>query len=350
LNHCERPSVAVVGAGIAGLVAARALFDHGLPVTLFEKSRGVGGRMATRRTEQGLTFDHGAQYFTVRDARFRRCVESWEQQGIVAKWPEAGSPIVTLRSGQVISCSESTQRFVGTPAMTAIPKHLASTLSIQLETLVAGMQSTDSGSIELFDKTRQPLGRFQRVVVALPSTQAAVLLENWPEVQRIVAGVAMEPCWALLAGFSQTLPVTWSGAFLEDSFLSWACRNGSKPDRRAGAETLVLHASAEWSRENLETDTSHVAELMLQEFWRVSGLRPAPADSVQTHRWRFAIPPVPLTLGAIESDDRRIVVCGDWCHGARIEGAFLSGNAAAGRILNRCARLESTGSHQRTLF
>jgi hypothetical protein len=115
-------------------------------------------------------------------------------------------------------------------------------------------------------------------------------------------------------------------------------------------ESLVLYASAAWSRENLETDASHVAELMLQEFWRVSGIRPAPADSVQTHRWRYAIPPAPLVLGAVESDDQRIVACGDWCHGARIEGAFLSGSAAAGRILNGCVRLESAQSRQMTLF
>jgi hypothetical protein len=122
------------------------------------------------------------------------------------------------------------------------------------------------------------------VVVALPSTQAAVLLENWPEVKRIVAGVAMEPCWAVMASFSQSWKVTWSGALLQDSYLSWACRNGSKPGRLSGLESLVLHASPDWSRDNLETDPGQVAKLMLQEFWRVSGIPPAPADSVQTHR------------------------------------------------------------------
>jgi hypothetical protein len=335
---------------MAGLIAARTLSDHGLPVTVFEKGRGVGGRMATRRTEQGLTFDHGAQYFTARDARFRRYVESWEQLGVVATWPDDRSSIVSLRAGEIVSCSDSTQRFVGKPAMTAIPKHLARTLSIRLETRVAAMRSTNTGEIELLGHAQHSLGRFQHVVVALPSTQAAALLENWPELQRVVADVAMEPCWALMASFSQSLPVTWKGAFLQDSFLSWACRNGSKPDRPAGVETLVLHASPDWSRENLETDASHVAELMLQEFWRASEIAPTPADSVQTHRWRFAIPPAPLTNAAMESADRRVVVCGDWCHGARVEGAFQSGSAAAGRILNHCQRLEPAESRQMTLF
>ena len=77
------PTVAVIGAGISGLVCARTLRDHGYPVTVFEKSRGVGGRMATRRTDDGFQFDHGAQYFTARDRRFRRYVNSWIADGIV---------------------------------------------------------------------------------------------------------------------------------------------------------------------------------------------------------------------------------------------------------------------------
>jgi hypothetical protein len=249
-----------------------------------------------------------------------------------------------------MSLSESTQRFVGKPGMTAIPKHLASKLSIQLETLVAAMRSTDSGQIELFDQAQQSLGCFQRVVVALPAPQSAVLIEPWPEVHRIADAVTMEPCWALLASFPVSWSEPWSGAFLQESFLSWACRNGSKPDRSCERETLVLHASSDWSRKNRETDASHVAELMLQEFWRVSGIPAEEADLVQTHRWQLAIPPVPLALGAIESEDHRIVACGDWCHGARVEGAFLSGCAAAGRILNGCLRLESLESNQMSLF
>ena len=82
--YTPRPRVAVIGAGISGLMCARTLLDHGIDVTVFEKGRGVGGRMATRRTDDGLQFDHGAQYFTVRDERFERYVDSWLQDGIVA--------------------------------------------------------------------------------------------------------------------------------------------------------------------------------------------------------------------------------------------------------------------------
>ena len=111
------PKVAVIGAGISGLMCARTLVDHGFPVTLFEKSRGVGGRMATRRTHDGLRFDHGAQYFTVRDGRFRRYVESWIEDGIVEPWR---GRIVVLDSGTIKEEKMGADRFVAVPGMNAM--------------------------------------------------------------------------------------------------------------------------------------------------------------------------------------------------------------------------------------
>ncbi|MCA9619111.1 MAG: NAD(P)-binding protein [Myxococcales bacterium] len=112
-------------AGLSGCFAARTLADHGLAVTVFEKSRGLGGRMATRRHEsqgQPSSFDHGAQYFTVRDERFRRYVAAWQERGIVAPWE--GRIAVLGGDGQRDE-PRPLERFVGTPNMPAICHHLA---------------------------------------------------------------------------------------------------------------------------------------------------------------------------------------------------------------------------------
>ncbi|MEL6898664.1 MAG: NAD(P)-binding protein, partial [Planctomycetota bacterium] len=150
------PRVAIIGAGLGGLFAARTLTDFGFDVELFEKSRGVGGRLATRRmgqptsspptsppaasssstssqrTEENAhddvtTFDHGAQYFTVRDARFGRFVQSWIHNGVADAWL---APIVKLDNGNCLSNHSSTPRYVGKPRMNAIAKHLATDLTI----------------------------------------------------------------------------------------------------------------------------------------------------------------------------------------------------------------------------
>jgi predicted NAD/FAD-dependent oxidoreductase len=92
------PTVAVIGSGLSGLSCERTLADHGFTVTVFEKSRGVGGRMATRRAEDNLSFDHGAQYFTARDSRFKRYVDSWLHDAIVAPWT---GRIVVLEEGDI---------------------------------------------------------------------------------------------------------------------------------------------------------------------------------------------------------------------------------------------------------
>jgi hypothetical protein len=116
----RKPKIAVIGAGVGGLMCARGLHDHGLDVTVFEKSRGPGGRSATRRIESALQFDHGAQYFTCKDPRIARYVESWVQDGVVQPWL---GRIASLKMGGFEASSDRI-RFVGTPAMSTIGRHL----------------------------------------------------------------------------------------------------------------------------------------------------------------------------------------------------------------------------------
>lgn len=119
------PRVAVIGAGISGLMTARTLRDLGFDVTVFEKSRGLGGRTATRRVDPGLSFDHGAQYFTVRDPHFVRHVEAWVEQKIAAEWT---GRIVTIDGTNVRLKTDQTHRYVGVPGMKAIAHHLGAGL------------------------------------------------------------------------------------------------------------------------------------------------------------------------------------------------------------------------------
>ena len=131
--------IAVLGAGISGTIAARTLRDRGFDVTLFDKSRGLGGRMATRRGDPGISFDHGAQYFTARDPHFQRYVQSWIEQGIVAEWTGAIAEIDASEPTppQARAKIDQPQRFVAVPGMTAIARHLAADLPLQLDTRIA---------------------------------------------------------------------------------------------------------------------------------------------------------------------------------------------------------------------
>ena len=347
------PNVAVIGAGISGLIAARTLQDHGIPVTVFDKGRGVGGRMSARRTDAGGSFDHGAQYFTARDPRFARYVDSWGQQGLVDRWPDqaihSDQKIVVIEAGSIQSESSSQDRFVAVPAMNAICKHLASDLTVRLSTRIDKITAVDDG-VALVDQDGNDLGVFDRLIVSAPAAQTAELLVDFPAVAKPVADIKMKACWAAMVSFDKPITDQWVGAFLHESFLSWSARNSSKPGRDHDQENVIIHATPEWTAEHWEDDPDEVAQAMLQEFWRVTGLEALESTHLQVHRWKYAIAETDASVGCFTNESAVVIACGDWANGSRVEGAFLSGMAAAGRITGTLTPMPNSSAAQSLLF
>jgi photolyase PhrII len=329
----KTPTVAIVGAGIAGLTAARILQDHGLAVKVFEKSRGVGGRVATRRFDDGTTFDHGAQYFTARDERFRRYIDSWVHQGIVGSWSATHDQrIVVLEKGIIKSESNSTDRFVATPNMNSLCKHLSNGIPLDVGTRVHRLKKTEI-QWQVLDEANESLGLFDQVILAIPAPQAADLVSDFVGFAESFAKVEIKPCWALMIRLEEPLGLDWGGAFIHDSPISWIARNSTKPGRNSEHETFVVHASGDWSASNLEQEPDQIQRELLEAFWQAIGCSPISIRDVAVHRWRYAIPTVMSASRCLYDRQLGIAACGDWAGGPRVEGAFLSGSAAAGRIL-----------------
>lgn len=331
---CEpRPTVAVIGAGLSGLICARTLHDHGLDVTVFEKSRGVGGRMATRRTTEGPAFDHGAQYFTVRDERFERYVNSWIQDAVVAPWL---GRIVTLTNGRVETKAQTTPRFVGRPGMSAVCRHLATDLNVRSR-VQARPPERSGGLWHLSDQDGGDLGAFDYVITSAPAPQSAELLRAAPQLAHRAQATAMRGCWAAMVAFDEPVEVDFDGAFVHDSPLSWIARDSSKPGRGGSGECWVLHASAEWTATRIDANSEDVLPKLIDAFWQATAARRVRHRLGIAHRWRYAIPPEPLDSRSLFDPQLRIGACGDWCSGPRVEGAFLSGMSLAGQVLARVA-------------
>ena len=161
------PSVAIIGAGVGGLMAARTLFDHGINVQIFEKSRGVGGRLATRRIDEQCWFDHGAQYFTARDCRFGKYVKSWIQDGIVDPW--MGKIVELDPGGKIVADKTGTPRYVGTPSMNRLAKHIAADLPVHLQTRIHAIRRNGNDKWELVDEHHRIVGTFDIVISNAPS-------------------------------------------------------------------------------------------------------------------------------------------------------------------------------------
>ncbi len=314
-----------MGAGVSGLVCARTLADHGSEVVVFDKGRRPGGRLATR-TAETWSYDHGAPFFTVRNPRFGEQVRRWIENGVVAEWR---GRIVTIEGGARRPTSSSPQRYVGVPQMNSLAAHLALGCDVRNGIRVQDLKRVQDHWYLAHEAAEE--GPYDFVVVTVPAPQALPLLESAPELRRQVAEVHMQPCWAVLLAFASPLDVDFDGAFMNEGALSWIARDGSKPGR--SSETWVLQASAGWTREHLEDEREQVAATLTGAFAEIVGDElPKPIDR-QAHRWRYAAPARPLPSRCLFDRSLGIVVCGDSCGGGGVEGAFLSGSAAADCVL-----------------
>jgi renalase len=304
---------AIVGAGMAGLACADALKEVGNSVALFDKGRGPGGRISTRRVQTPLgevSFDHGAQYFTARDPRFMHLVCSWSDQGLVAPWPSAGA-----------------DAWVGVPGMNAIIKQMASAHKVAWGHHVKGMVRTD-GKWWLLDETGKS-GPYDALILAIPAEQAATMLSLHDfNMARIALMARSQPCWTSMFVFDQPLndlpPV-----MRNRSYIGWAARNSSKPGRD-GPEGWVVQASGSWSLEHLEESQEQVSAQLWAALSDVSGSSiPEPIMAV-SHRWRYALSPG-TGDGALWNPNIGLGACGDWLIGPRVECAWQSGRMLAER-------------------
>lgn len=317
--------VIVIGAGWSGLTAAARLASSGRSVAVLEKSRGPGGRSATRRLD-GFVFDHGAQYLTARSEAFARQVRAWSGAGLLAPWrPELAvfgeRPEDPGRTPQ--------ERWVGIGGMNAVLRRLAGGLDCHWSRRVEAVRFGRAGwRLRLADG--ESLGS-RALVLTAPPAQSAALLGPAHALSERLASVTMQPCWAVMAGFREAPEVDFEAAFVNRGPLAWIARNDSKPGSRGGS-AWVGHANTEWSREHLEAKPEVVAGVLHSAMGELAaGLKKTP-DVCIAHRWRYARAHAPLDGPILAEDGQKLVIAGDWCAGERVEGAWVSGVAAARRI------------------
>ena len=320
--------IAIIGTGIAGLSAAHALHKAGHAVHLFDKSRGSGGRMSSTRSEAGA-LDLGAQYFTARDRRFVDEVQHWQAKGWASEWEPR---LYNHKNGQLTPSPDEQIRWVGSPRMSAITRglleHLTVTFTCRITDLFRGEKHW-----HLQDADGKDHGPFSHVIVATPAPQATALLASAPKLASAAAGVKMDPTWAVALAFETALDTKMDGCFVQDSPLDWLARNSSKPLRDSQPDTWVLHATSAWSRQNLDLSKEAVIEHLHGAFAELMHVAiPAPIFT-QAHRWLYARPAAAHEWGALADADLGLYACGDWCLSGRVEGAWLSGQEAARRLL-----------------
>jgi renalase len=327
-NDDAMQDILIIGAGVAGLTVARELQKAGRDVLLLEKSRGLGGRSATR-TINGSRVDHGAQYFTVRDEKFQEQVNQWLEQGHLKVWSHG---FHRLTDKGLENPTSGNPRYVFPKGMNMIGKLLGEGLEVRTGTKVTRVQPKQN-AWEVSSETGETF-EAKSVILNMPAEQALNLCNfDLGDIRGQLERVVMDPCFALMLGYEKNLAPDWQGLHVEvPSSIAWISHDSSK--RLLGDETvLVVHSTPQFARAHFEENLETVKANMLSAF----SLLPFPhlrsnfvhfplfSSPLWTdlQRWKYALASSFLGQPFVQHDS--LYFCGDWCGGARLEAAYGSG-------------------------
>ena len=323
--------IAIVGAGIAGLTAA--FFLKGFAnVTVFDKSRGVSGRMSTRRFGD-YSFDHGAQYFTARSNIFKNFLKISKINNIIKRWDanfvEIDRTVITSKREWM----NEEPRYVGIPGMNEVAKVLADGIDVRLNTIITKIIYGDGWQLQ--DQHDNLYDDFDFVIIAVPSAQALDLLPAHFKYISNISDIKMTPCFALMLGLNkQKLSLTYDCARINNSDLSWISINSQKPNRN-GNTTIVAHSTEEFANRFSNFNESDLINYLTHKVTELLNIRYDDVEYKSLHYWKFANNVIKDVDNPVFIDNtNRIALCGDWCLGGRVEGAFMSAYKVVEKIKN----------------
>lgn len=312
--------IAIIGAGMAGLACADALKPHGFHIEVFEKSRGTGGRLSTRRSEAG-NFDHGAQFVTARDPGFKAYLKRAKSAGFATRWKAAAAGDETWWTGR--------------PGMSGLVKPLAEGLTLHKGERVTGLSAGNGGWRLEFDGRDSE--SFDAALLAIPVDQALVLLGEHAASFPGLDTVRLAPCWTVLLGFKSPVPIK-ADVLQGDGVIAWAARENARPKRERKTERWVIQASADWSRDHLEDYGASVLDDLKHAFAEISGTALPELIHADAHRWRYAKVEKAMGEACLWDQGLGLGLAGDWCLAPRVEAAFLSGRALADAVMKTHGR------------
>lgn len=307
-------NVVIIGAGIAGLMAAEQLQNAGHDVVVVDKGKSPGGRLATRRIGSA-TFDHGAQFFTVREPEFDSQVQKWISEGIIREWCKG------------FAQHDGHTRYIGATGMNGIAKHLAKKLDIRCNTfafeIMRGKDSTwttkiDDGSVFTSDA----------LIITCPLPQTySLLITAHVNVPEELLHCQYDRTLGLLASLDRDSAVPAPGGMQNpNEYTQFVADNFQKGISQIPA--LTVHFSPSFSEQHWDDAPEDLHQLLLNHSHQWFG--GAQVIESQVKKWRFATPRTPWSERMWQHES--LVIAGDAMNGPKVEGAALSGLAAATAI------------------
>ncbi|BAZ43301.1 hypothetical protein NIES4102_03010 [Chondrocystis sp. NIES-4102] len=315
----------VIGGGISGLITATVLQRAGIKVTVLDKGRGIGGRLATRRLEYGEScigiFDYGAQYFSIKQPQLQVWVDDWLQQGVIKEWCRGFDEV------------DGKPRYCGVNGIRSIAKYLAQNLNVHTNTKVIKLNYQDGWQVLTED------GQFTADILVMtpPVPQSLTLLDDSQitlstETRENLEAITYHSCIAILALLEQPCKIPAPGGMsLETEPLVWLASNDQKGISPNGY-AVTLHATPNFSKTYWSKGDEEIAQMLLDS---AAKWLDSPVIKYQVHRWRYSLPATFHSQPYLALSELPLVMAGDAFVAPKIEGAVLSGLAAAEYIISQ---------------
>jgi len=318
--------IAIIGAGMSGLTVANQLKEIA-SVQIFEKSRGVSGRMSTRYADP-YQFDHGAQDFTVRDEAFKSFLAPYIKTGILQEWKPK---LMLLEKGQIAKARVwSELHYVPVPKMNELCIAMAKEIDVNLNTEITEIEKRHQHWF-LKSKDDQTFGPYEWIINTTPAPQAEKLLPASFSGYHHFKKCKMLGCYTLMLATSKPLLWEWQAAIVKNSLISWMALNSNKPGRD-DKQTLIVQTDNQWSEDHIDEAILDIQHLILDELNSLLADDFSSSEYMTTHRWRYADTNQTTAVDYHIDGELKLGVCGDWFIKGRIEAAFLSGYKLANSI------------------
>ena len=312
--------IAIIGAGISGLTLAQELKDIA-EITVYEKARGVGGRMSARYADS-FVFDHGTQCFTARTKEFNDFLTPYTGNGIITQW---SGEVINLEKGRPASKRKWYERhYVASPNMNSLCKKMAENLHLHIGTEIISVNKQQDGSWLLIGEESKKIGSYDLVICTAPPAQTMNLFEKYLPERNDINETNMHACFSLMIGFNKPWDQDWIAAKVHNNAIKWISVNSTKPGRNKANTCFVAHSHNTWANKHIEEDISLVQSKLIKIFEEVTEINCDNADYVSIHRWRYAIVCETKKSGPYFDVVQKLAITSDWTCTSRIEEVWLS--------------------------
>ncbi|MAI83777.1 MAG: NADP transhydrogenase subunit alpha [Rickettsiales bacterium] len=321
--------IAVIGAGLAGLTFT-SIMKANCDVKVFEKSRGVGGRMSTRK-EPPFNFDHGAQFFKIKTSDFMNFFSELFTKQIIQPWSFKLAYFEGRHLRKIKIIKNADKFFVGVPHMDSILKHLSKSCDVILNTKIQKIVRKNNKWM-IYDQNKNSYGSFDWIILSLPAEQSLELITKNISFYPLIKKIKMKSCFSLMVGRNQSMNLDFDAALIENEDIAWLAMNNSKPCR-LNNHCLLVNSSYEYAAKNINTSKDKILKHLLNTTSNLINNKLVDSTMIKIHQWRYVEAECSPIDNYFIDHDNKVAMCGDWFINSRVEGAFLSANELSNEFI-----------------